>query len=545
MVKRIPPIEVILAVLGIALASFLLFYNRGLNPRPWQDEGSMLSLAKTLAQDGVYSVRSSDGYQTFGAVQSVGPTLIVPTAQVFKTFGIGLAQARAVTGAYALLALITLYLSGRALFGRLAGLIACAFVVSSTYLLFLMWSRQLLGEVPATFFFLAAWLAWRTGLDQRKFIYHIGAGLLLGAAMVTKSQFILMGLAAVAITAVLNLAYFKQRALASLIVIGGIAAACTAAWQAWQYWYFGAETFARNADTLRQLAAATGGLRLNIIADSVRSLLGAGSGRVFVFWCVPALVLGAVLATRRTRDGLTLSFLISFAVLFIAYNVVWTLLWAANLIAPFAVCALVLGHFVAKLAHSAFATRQHWRDDIAAWRAGAPSPKTLQRLAAAMLLFIFTTWLLDELQTVARTDVLDKVGPPSNVENFPRMPLAPPHEMAAYLNANVPQDQGVVVETWERELFLLSQHNFHFPDQANLVHGQNARYSGVTAEKRAYALAADYFGKTRPQYVVVGWVARFYKIYDMDYIAQHSTLIATIGEGERRYEVYKANTNAW
>ena len=65
----------------------LVFYNLGINPRPWHDEGANLGLARTLAEDGVYASRNSDGYQTFGAVQSIGPTVVVPVAISHKLFG--------------------------------------------------------------------------------------------------------------------------------------------------------------------------------------------------------------------------------------------------------------------------------------------------------------------------------------------------------------------------------------------------------------------------------------------------------------------------
>src|SRR6476620_1475724 len=88
----------ILILIGLLpILFFLIFYNLGTNPRPWHDEGTYLDLARTLAEDGVYAVRNSDGYQTFGAIQSVGPTVIVPIALSFKLFGTGIIQGRAVT----------------------------------------------------------------------------------------------------------------------------------------------------------------------------------------------------------------------------------------------------------------------------------------------------------------------------------------------------------------------------------------------------------------------------------------------------------------
>ena len=67
--------------LAVAVISpFLIYYNLGINPRSWHDEGASLTFGRTLAEDGVYAMRNSDGYQTFGPVQSIGPTVILPIA---------------------------------------------------------------------------------------------------------------------------------------------------------------------------------------------------------------------------------------------------------------------------------------------------------------------------------------------------------------------------------------------------------------------------------------------------------------------------------
>ena len=76
--------ETAVLIVLIVVAPFLTFYNREFNPRPWHDEGAFLSVPKTLVQDGVYATRSSDGYQTFGPVQSMGPTVLLPVALSFR-----------------------------------------------------------------------------------------------------------------------------------------------------------------------------------------------------------------------------------------------------------------------------------------------------------------------------------------------------------------------------------------------------------------------------------------------------------------------------
>jgi len=60
--------------------------------------------------------------------------------------------------------------------------------------------------------------------------------------------------------------------------------------------------------------------------------------------------------------------------------------------------------------------------------------------------------------------------------------------------------------------------------------------------ERNYVLGADYFNRIRPQYVIVGWYARFNQIYDIDYLQKHGSLMATVGDGVWRYDIYKLPT---
>ncbi|MFC1975642.1 hypothetical protein ACFLXQ_04530, partial [Chloroflexota bacterium] len=109
-----------------------------------------------------------------------------------------------------------------------------------------------------------------------------------------------------------------------------------------------------------------------------------------------------------------------------------------------------------------------------------------------------------------------------------------PQELALFLQENVEKD--IVIETWERELGVLTEHRYHFPDQSLLARTHAANYRGGP---RDYALGADYFQKHQPSYLIIGSYAKLSHLYDVKFLAEHSDLIATIGNGEKRYEVYK------
>jgi hypothetical protein len=52
-------------------------------------------------------------------------------------------------------------------------------------------------------------------------------------------------------------------------------------------------------------------------------------------------------------------------------------------------------------------------------------------------------------------------------------------------------------------------------------------------------LGETYFTSIRPDYVVVGWFARYSQLYDIDYLMKHGELVAIFGDGDWRYDVYR------
>ena len=141
--------EKIIAVAVLALATVLMFYNLGLNPRPWQDEGSAAGIAKSLVQNGVYAIKSSDGYQTFGGVQSVGPTVVLPLALAYRLWGVGLVQGRVVMALFAVITLILLYFCAQTVFNRRVAIVAIILVLGAQSVGYFIFGRPVLGEVPA------------------------------------------------------------------------------------------------------------------------------------------------------------------------------------------------------------------------------------------------------------------------------------------------------------------------------------------------------------------------------------------------------------
>jgi 4-amino-4-deoxy-L-arabinose transferase-like glycosyltransferase len=500
-------------LVGLALAApLLVFYNLQYAPRTWHDEGAAMSVARTLVEDGVYAVRASDGYQTFGPIQSVGPTVLLPVALSFRLFGIGLVQGRLVMAFFTLATLATLYAVGLRLFDRPTALLAVALLLGSPAARFLWFGRQVLGEVPALGFFLGGWLAWLQGVRSGRRWLNGLAGLLIGAAMITKSSYILIGFGTLALLALLDVTYYRQRNLREVVAIGLVALACVAAWWGWQIFYFGMDTFRQNSEAMRRLGSSTTGLDAHLLFTALKFLLGADAGYFYFFWGIPALLYAGLWSLRREREGFLLAALLIFTLLWLGYYL-WSVPWLSYLFVPGAVSAL----FVAKLGRDLLGGVGVPRPLL--WsevRQGRPGKAVLSLMALLGLGLMIGAPLL----AVVRVHVWARDEGPQRV--------------AAFLSETV--HDGAVIETWERELAILTDHTYHFPEQRLLVEAHAALYRGGN---RDYRLGAAYFQKHRPSFVVVGWFARWLEIYDADFLAAHADLLTTIGEGDLRYEVYR------
>ncbi|MBN1312196.1 MAG: glycosyltransferase family 39 protein [Anaerolineae bacterium] len=536
-ILRIVECKRVFAGVLFSFVAFLLFYNLGCNPRPWHDEGAALSLAKTLAEEGVYAVGTSEGYQTFGPVQSVGPTVVLPVALYFRFAGVGLLQGRIIAASYALLTVFLFYLCGLKLFGWRASVIAVIMLLASPTVNFVLFGRQALGEVPALGFFLAGWLTWARGVHTRRIWLYLLAGLLIGAAMITKTQYVIMSFGTGATLILLDLLYYRQKNFGGLVLIGLVASICVVIWWGWQVAYFGLDTFQENVSKLGQLAQSTTGFRLSMTLDALQYLLGS-SGPVYYFWIFPAVLYVGILCAKRNENGFILAFLLLFSCFWLAYYILWIIPWPHYVLAPVAIMAL----FVAKLYNdmlSAFiSSRRDFGRDL--WKMVSQpknlspfTPQFLAYLGTLVALITMGLLVINQMQKIIRTDVLDTIGEPINVVRaIPQMQY--PSQVAAFLEENV--DKNAVIETWERELSILTDHRYHFPDQSLLAQTHAAVYHGGP---RDYSLGADYFDRVRPSYVVIGFYGRLNQIYDLDFLTRHSTLIATIGQDEWRYDIYK------
>ena len=226
------------------------------------------------------------------------------------------------------------------------------------------------------------------------------------------------------------------------------------------------------------MASASSGLNRTWIGDAIKLLVGPGASYLYFFWGFISLLYVFLLGLRRTRDAFLLAFVWLFTVLWLAYFVFWILPIPRYLLPAAALTALFVAKLVYDLIRGFVADEPRTTGrrcaSICLGRAEL-TPSTLMTLGTLVGLTSFALLAGYGLQRTVREDVLDKVGVQSAVVLTPPQ-LEAPQQVAEFLNQNI--DGNEIVETWERELGILTNHNYHYPDQLMLAKIDNARYRG-------------------------------------------------------------------
>lgn len=515
-----------LVLLFVALP-LMVFYNLDVNPRPWHDEGAILSVPMTLAEDGVYATRNYGGYQTFGPVQSAGPTVVLPIAVLYKIFGVTLLHGRIIAGIYALMAVIFIYLCGVELFGRREALLAVFFLLASPAAKFLLFGRHVLGDIPALAFFLGGYWAWIKGTKAKRIGYFVLSGCMFGLAIITKTQYLPMVGVTLFFILVLDLFYYRSKIFTSAITTGIISLLWFVGWTVWQINYFGLDTYRANAQTFSELAGVTTGFSIDTTAQALQFIFGTGSGFLYGFWGFFALIYTLYVCMKREGMSIGIAFGFIFQLLWMGYFVFWTIPWTPYFIVPGTIIALFVGKIVSDV----------MRETLNGWELMITSPdknRVVLFFGSLMAIMALMGFMLYQFQLVLRLDVLDTVG--VQTAEFRKPPeFSDPSDISKFIAENIPAN--AVIDTWERELGLLNNRNtFHYPDQSMLVFTHAALYRGAPS---TYSLGADYFHESKADYVIVGWWGRLTNIYDLEYLEKNTQYIGTVGSKEWGYDIYK------
>ena len=184
----------VLLVVFSALFAALLFYGFPDSSAPWFDEGIHLNLARTIAEDNIFSLRTAPGefVNEKPLLITTNFPLLFPVALSFKLFGIGLWQAKIVMIGFLAVFAYLAYALAKKLYGKESALFAFALLV--TFLPLYGNGKSVLGEIPGLVFFLGGLLLVHREKEWPMFF----AGILFGLAAATKSSFLIM-LGAVAV----------------------------------------------------------------------------------------------------------------------------------------------------------------------------------------------------------------------------------------------------------------------------------------------------------------------------------------------------------
>lgn len=504
-----------MAAIAVAAVLFLALYNLTDYPLTWFDEGSHLHVPKALVRFGVYADYSSEGFRYYGPTVGVGPTVMLPIAAAFKLFGIGLLQARLVMVLYLLAAIYAFYRLAVVLGGHRLAWVATALLVTSRGVSLIEYGRQVLGEVPGLFFMVAGLSLWLAAWEKAGWRRLTVVGLLLGLAMVTKNQYLLVLAPTLGLAWLANLAYYRSAPHRTFIIPGLVSVACFALWQVYMVLYLGPATARENLEMLRQqTASAALVFSPSLMKESLKYLSGPD---VYLGMLLPVLVYGFLISLPRQREGQRWGMLFILVVLNLTWYVVASIGWPRYAFPGLTIASLFVAGFFQRL------TEGFWVGGKALWQALRGREPDLQRHALRWaLLVLLLIMIVRPLLYIAR----QVVSPPPNL----------PVRMAAYLEQHVPRD--ALIETFEPEMGFLTNHNYHFAPTTILQQSVRHIWLGGPPPAEVYSFVQE----EHPDYVLVGPFARWVNLYPPDVLDEHYRLLIRIEAGQvPGYELYEAN----
>jgi 4-amino-4-deoxy-L-arabinose transferase-like glycosyltransferase len=476
-----------LAVAGVVLMMLLLgFIRLDRYPAPWFDEGIHLQVAKNLVADGTYAARSADGTLDYAPSIGVGPTLLLPVAGTLKLFGTSLEAGRAVPVLYLMLATALIFMISRRLFGRLAAFTTLIILLAMPALDWVETGRQVLGEVPAlTFVLLGGLLV----LRARSIMTLIPAGLVLGLALVTKGQYVLILPAALLALAAIDLRWTRHRTRNWHVTLFVAVMSAWALWIATLLLVVGDGNVVENVGMLRE--SSSGALLvfdIGRMAAAWRVVLGPSTFMLVV----PASIFGIWtirVAEGERRFALLALWLVQAA--WLGWFVTASIGWPRYAFAGLALNAIFAGDLIKRLAGLA---RQ------AFFRPTRFSPAIVVAGLALVALVAAGNWRT--LSPIVRQNDQDAV------------------RFAALVDNQVPA--GSVVDGWEPELGFLSDHPYQAPPPGSLSTVVEARWFGGTMPDFSSDLDGDF--------LVIGPFARWVGVYREASASTNWQQMAVVGQ---------------
>jgi hypothetical protein len=465
---------------GIAAAAVMLailaFARLTEYPTIWFDEGIHLHVPKAVVQHGEYADVSSDGFRYYGPTMSVGPTVMLPIAAVFKVAGIGLLQARLVIVVYLLVATWLAWRLGRQLGGPALATLGVALLLSSRGADFVLYGRQVLGEIPAMCFLLAGLNVWFGTWERPAWSRLTLTGLLFGLAIVTKYQFVIALAPGLAGGWLLDRLFYRQLAHRTWIWPAVVMMATFAAWQAVAVFYLGPSLASENLRMMRQAAADAA------LTFSPERMVAAATQLVkpalYSSLLLPALLYTIVRSWERSQAALRWAAIVCFAGANLGWFVLASIGWPRYAFCAVALCAFVVARPVVEVVTG--------QVRLGPWL--QPFRRSLSVALAGAALVTIALPLVMTLREMAAA------------------PADQARVMGAWLDAHVKRD--ALIETWDPEMGFYTDHRYHYPPPRLLMTAVSAPSGGTTP-----AAVYDFRSGGLPDYVLEGPFARLVGLY--------------------------------
>lgn len=485
----------------LVFVAFLLLYRLDAYPTPWHDEGTYLHIAENYAENGDYADFSSEGNRYTGPVISIGPTVILPIAAIYQVTGVSIPRARLVIVLYSILTLIFLYGLTTVLHSRQLAALAVILAFLSRGLdastSYVAYSRNVVGELPGLFFLFAGlWLWLRPG--SRRLSMLLVVGLLFGLASITKNQYAIFILPSLLLVWILDMLWYKQRKPIHFIVPGIVAGLVFFSWTYYVLYVLGAHERDPAADIEALRTAGASGFFILDPTVVSRNFYALTGGAVYGGLFVPGLLWGIALSSQRNATGQNwgiITTLLLISSLVFVFSVGWT-----RIATPVIVISAI---FVSSLLFRLGTYLPDWPT----LRNSLINRELNQQTAIALLMVgvICTIVILPLLRStfdVVATGHTDA------------------YKVADFLDQNVPED--ALIETWEEELSVLTDHNYHYPPQIVEAYVVQEMFLDGSPATEEY----DFREEVNPDYLVIGPFSKWGGLYPEsrlgDYVIIHS-----------------------
>lgn len=505
--KRTSWIERAAIVGAVALILFIMLYRLDQYPSPWYDEGAFLKVAKNLALNGVYADYSSEGNRYLGPVVSTGPTVLLPIAVLYKLVGVTVLGARLLMVLYSLLLLWLIYRLSRRI-GTSVGMavLTVVLIVVSPGVNFQFYGRVVLGEVAGIVFWMAGLYIWlRPGRPTNRGL--VSVGILLGLACVTKLQYALFILPAVFASWIIDLIWYRQRDWRYFVIPGAAAGALAVGWLVFAVFGLGGQD---SAAANWQAFRAAGSNAFSVDLANMRKTIEFLHGElVYRGLFLSGVVYGLFLAIPRSAEGQRWS-IIAWMMVFASAIYVFSIVeWTRYAMPALILAALYLGHLTERILGTFGQLLEALRQSA---RTGTNSPTLLVSILLVPILVLM---------------ILGGSGSTINAA-LRQGEYHMAYQTADYIRQNIPPD--AIIETWDKELSILTDHIFHYPPQIVEIALGTEKWRGGESVVGIYNFR-DYVDA---DYVIVGPFSKFAGVYAPEMLEGYN-LIETVGY----YEIYQ------